>query len=73
MQEESGANKFPLDRLSGLWSSESLLNKHLNERNITTLFFAGVNTDQCVVGQLSSSQLARSLLTCILLIVGNHE
>lgn len=46
---------FYKDRLSGLWSSESSLNKHLSERNITTLFFAGVNTDQCVWGTMSDA------------------
>jgi nicotinamidase-related amidase len=40
------------DRLSALWGHGSDLEKFLENEGITTLFFAGVNTDQCVGGTL---------------------
>ncbi|KAL1988694.1 hypothetical protein VTN96DRAFT_8394 [Rasamsonia emersonii] len=36
------------DRLSGLWGAQTPLGLWLQENEITTLFFGGVNTDQCV-------------------------
>jgi len=36
------------NRISGLWSHESPLLSYLHDNQMTTLFFAGVNTDQCV-------------------------
>jgi hypothetical protein len=38
-----------LDRLSGLWGPQTPLGLFLMENEITTLFFGGVNADQCVV------------------------
>lgn len=38
------------DRLSGLWGAQTPLGLWLQENEITTLFFGGVNADQCVVG-----------------------
>ena len=43
------------NRMSGLWASQTPLQKHLEKNNITTLFFAGVNTDQCVGGTLTDA------------------
>lgn len=41
------------NRMSGLWSPEQPLFKTLKEKNKTTVLFAGVNTDQCVLGTLA--------------------
>lgn len=40
------------DRLSGLWGAQTPLGLWLQENEITTLFFGGVNADQCVWGTL---------------------
>jgi nicotinamidase-related amidase len=40
------------NRMSGLWSEEQPLWKHLNKEGKKTLLFTGVNTDQCVLGTL---------------------
>jgi len=37
------------DRLSGLWGAQTPLGLYLQENDITTIFFGGVNADQCVV------------------------
>ncbi|KAK4973945.1 hypothetical protein LTR28_011212 [Elasticomyces elasticus] len=41
-----------IDRLSGLWGAQTPLGLYLQEHEITTLFFGGVNSDQCVWGTL---------------------
>lgn len=41
------------NRMSGLWSAEQPLWGHLVGEGRRTLFFAGVNTDQCVLGTLA--------------------
>ncbi|KAF9044572.1 Isochorismatase hydrolase [Hymenopellis radicata] len=38
------------NRMSGLWGYQTALDLYLKENGITTLFFAGVNADQCVLG-----------------------
>ncbi|TVY62843.1 hypothetical protein LSUE1_G008435 [Lachnellula suecica] len=38
------------NRMSGLWTPEQPLWKTLKEQKKTTVLFAGVNTDQCVLG-----------------------
>jgi nicotinamidase-related amidase len=38
-----------IDRLSGLWGAQTPLGIWLEENQMTTLFFGGVNADQCVV------------------------
>ncbi|TCD62209.1 hypothetical protein EIP91_007214 [Steccherinum ochraceum] len=38
------------NRMSGLWGPQSSLDLYLQEEGITTLLFAGVNADQCVLG-----------------------
>ena len=43
---------FNKNRLSGLWGAQTPLGLFLQEREITTLFFGGVNADQCVWGTL---------------------
>ncbi|KAI0076073.1 Isochorismatase hydrolase [Panus rudis PR-1116 ss-1] len=43
------------NRMSGLWGPQSALDLHLQERGITSLLFAGVNADQCVLGTLVDS------------------
>ncbi|KAH9843049.1 Isochorismatase hydrolase [Rhodofomes roseus] len=40
------------NRMSGIWGSQTALDLYLQEHGITTLFFAGVNADQCVLGTL---------------------
>jgi len=44
-----------LYRMSGLWGNQTALDLYLQETGITTLFFAGVNADQCVLGTLVDS------------------
>ncbi|GAB7361605.1 hypothetical protein MBLNU230_g1657t1 [Neophaeotheca triangularis] len=43
---------FDKNRLSGLWGSQTPLGLWLQENGLTTLFFGGVNSDQCVWGTL---------------------
>ncbi|KAK5081026.1 hypothetical protein LTR05_008343 [Lithohypha guttulata] len=43
---------FNKNRFSGLWGPQTPLGLWLQENEITTLFFGGVNTDQCVWGTL---------------------
>ncbi|KAK8072399.1 isochorismatase [Apiospora saccharicola] len=43
------------DRMSGLWCESQPLWRHLEEASTRTLFFAGVNTDQCVLGTLANA------------------
>lgn len=43
------------DRMSGLWCESQPLWRRLEEANTRTLFFAGVNTDQCVLGTLTNA------------------
>ncbi|KAL6309927.1 Isochorismatase hydrolase [Sparassis latifolia] len=40
------------NRMSGLWGYQTALDLYLEQSGITTLFFAGVNADQCVLGTL---------------------
>ncbi|KXN90056.1 Peroxyureidoacrylate/ureidoacrylate amidohydrolase RutB [Leucoagaricus sp. SymC.cos] len=42
-------------RMSGLWGYQSALDLYLRENGIKTLFFTGVNTDQCVLGTLGDA------------------
>jgi len=41
---------FNKNRLSGLWGAQTPLGLWLQENEYTTLFFGGVNSDQCVWG-----------------------
>ena len=41
------------NRMSGLWTPHQPLWKTLKAEKKTTLFFTGVNTDQCVLGTLA--------------------
>jgi nicotinamidase-related amidase len=43
------------NRMSALWGSGTDLEAFLKEEGITTLLFAGVNTDQCVGGTLTDA------------------
>ncbi|KAI0815019.1 Isochorismatase-like protein [Irpex lacteus] len=43
------------NRMSGLWGPQSALDLYLQEEGISTLFFAGVNADQCVLGTVVDS------------------
>lgn len=38
--------------MSGLWGAQTPLGLYLQESETTTLFFGGVNSDQCVWGNL---------------------
>jgi nicotinamidase-related amidase len=42
-------------RMSGLWGQSTMCTEFLEKEGITTLFFAGVNTDQCVGGSLQDA------------------
>ncbi|KAK3069034.1 hypothetical protein LTR53_012948 [Teratosphaeriaceae sp. CCFEE 6253] len=43
---------FNKNRLSGLWGAQTPLGLYLQESETTTLFIGGVNSDQCVWGNL---------------------
>jgi nicotinamidase-related amidase len=43
------------DRMSGLWGVKTACEEFLEKEGIKTLFFAGVNTDQCVGGTLTDA------------------
>lgn len=43
------------DRMSGLWGAKTACEQFLEKEGIKTLFFAGVNTDQCVGGTLTDA------------------
>ena len=43
------------NRMSGLWGTSTPCTEFLQEQGITTLLFAGVNTDQCVGGSLQDA------------------
>ncbi|KAI4595756.1 hypothetical protein KJ359_006392 [Pestalotiopsis sp. 9143b] len=43
------------DRMSGLWNQQTPLWRYLVQSGHRTLLFAGVNTDQCVLGTLSDA------------------
>lgn len=46
---------IPKNRMSGLWGSDTPFQKYLEENGLRTLFFAGVNTDQCVGGTMTDA------------------
>lgn len=46
---------FDKNRPSGMWSPEEPLHRYLRETGKKTILFAGVNTDQCVLGTLTDS------------------
>lgn len=46
---------FDKTRMSGLWSTQEPLHEYLRAVGKKTLFFAGVNTDQCVFGTVSDA------------------
>lgn len=43
------------NRMSGLWGEKTACTEFLDQEGIKTLFFAGVNTDQCVGGSLQDA------------------
>ena len=43
------------NRMSGLWGASTLCTEFLQEQGIKTLFFTGVNTDQCIGGSLQDA------------------
>jgi nicotinamidase-related amidase len=43
------------NRMSGLWGSSTMCTEFLAKEGIRTLFFTGVNTDQCVGGSLQDA------------------
>lgn len=43
------------DRMSGLWGAKTACEEFLEKEEIKTLFFTGVNTDQCVGGTLTDA------------------
>lgn len=46
---------IPKNRMSGLWGASTPFQEFLEEQGLRTLFFAGVNTDQCVGGTLTDA------------------
>lgn len=46
---------FNKNRPSGMWSTEEPLHRYLRESGKKTILFAGVNTDQCVLGTITDS------------------
>ncbi|KIX98132.1 uncharacterized protein Z520_06212 [Fonsecaea multimorphosa CBS 102226] len=59
--ETDGKNANPPDvwihknRMSGLWGPSTMCTEFLEKEGIKTLFFTGVNTDQCVGGSLQDA------------------
>lgn len=47
--------RFDKARMSGLWSPELEMHKWLRQSGKKTLIFAGVNTDQCLLGTLTDA------------------
>ncbi|PSK51693.1 hypothetical protein B9Z65_2960 [Elsinoe australis] len=43
------------DRLSGMWGARTMCQDFLEKEGLTSLIFAGVNTDQCVSGTLTDA------------------
>jgi nicotinamidase-related amidase len=46
---------IPKNRMSGIWNESGPFQQYLEEKGIRTLFFSGVNTDQCVLGTLADA------------------
>ncbi|KAF2146718.1 uncharacterized protein K452DRAFT_241750 [Aplosporella prunicola CBS 121167] len=46
---------FDKNRMSGMWSPDEPLHRYLRESEKKTILFAGVNTDQCLLGTLTDS------------------
>lgn len=47
--------RFNKNRLSGFWGGSTPCTEYLKKKGITTLLFAGVNTDQCVLASLQDA------------------
>lgn len=47
--------RFDKSRMSGLWSADLPFHQYLRENGKKTLLFAGVNTDQCLLGTLTDA------------------
>ncbi|KAF4548732.1 Hypothetical protein D9617_25g060610 [Elsinoe fawcettii] len=43
------------DRMSGMWGARTMCEDFLVKEGLTTLLFAGVNTDQCVAGTITDA------------------
>jgi nicotinamidase-related amidase len=56
------------DRLSGLWGAQTPLGLYLQENDITTIFFGGVNADQCVVSTRPSINACRHFTDHVLVV-----
>ncbi|KAG8163229.1 hypothetical protein KVR01_006526 [Diaporthe batatas] len=53
--DEAGDVRCAKNRMSGLWSEAQPLWRFLKDTGKKTLLFAGVNTDQCVLGTLTDA------------------
>ncbi len=53
--QAAGDSACSKNRMSGLWSASQPLWRHLEAASKKTLLFAGVNTDQCVLGTLADA------------------
>lgn len=49
---------FDKNRPSGMWSVDEPLRRYLEEHQMKTMLFCGVNTDQCVLGTITDSYSA---------------
>jgi len=62
---------FNKNRLSGLWGPQTPLGLWLQENEMTTLFFGGVNADQCVWSTLIDAyfkvRIESSTVLCVVL------
>lgn len=47
--------RFDKARMSGMWNPDLPMNKWLRESGKKTLLFAGVNTDQCLLGTVTDA------------------
>ncbi|KAF2100752.1 isochorismatase family protein [Rhizodiscina lignyota] len=43
------------NRMSGMWGASQMCDEFIEKQGIRTLFFTGVNTDQCVAGTLTDA------------------
>lgn len=55
---------FNKNRLSGLWGPQTPYGTWLQENEITTIFFGGVNADQCVWGTFIDAYFKGSYAVC---------
>lgn len=50
-----------------MWGAQTPMGLYLQENDITTLFFGGVNADQCVVSLLLINRVTSSSMTFVMI------